>query len=479
MFRHLTSLLLARRASISIQCPSSIHPPHYIRVPTAPCVPPTSHLRRTFLTTTPTTKQQQPPGPGDPSSSPLPLNSLLPPPNFDDDEPDWTTTFSPPPNLPHEFGSNQYMHVDDGLKEHLRALLWQFRAPVRYAFAYGSGVFSQGTSTPTPMDKSRKKPMIDLIFGVTYTQHWHSINIAQHRDHYSFLGTLGSKVVAHVQDDFGAGVYFNPYVELNGTLIKYGVVNLSTLHRDLTDWDTLYLAGRLHKPVKILRDDPKIRYANQLNLLSALRTALLLLPETFTEQQLYTTISNISYTGDPRMHLFTENQNKVTNIVTNQLHNFRRLYSPLIDVLPNVDFSRASIGWSDSPQTTNLTQDMSPVRRANMVCRLPRAFRDRLYFQYQARYKIPRAEFESMVGLTEDAERMRRREGGGFERRIVEDGTDGGIRVEVGKAVKKTIGWASSVQSVKGVLTAGAGRSLRYLGEKVGKWKEGRRKQER
>ena len=116
------------------------------------------------------------------------------------------------PSLPKNFGTNQHMHVTDEMKERLRSVLWQFKAPVRYAVAYGSGVFSQGTKS------SGQKPMIDLIFGVTYTQHWHSLNIQQHRDHYSFLGSLGSAVVAYTQDKLGAGVYFNPYVEINGVV---------------------------------------------------------------------------------------------------------------------------------------------------------------------------------------------------------------------------------------------------------------------
>ena len=85
--------------------------------------------------------------------------------------------------------------------------------------------------------------MIDFIFGVSYTQHWHALNLNQHRDHYSGLGSLGSYAVSQVQDRFGAGVYFNTHVTVSGTLIKYGVVNLDTLCDDLTRWDTLYLAG--------------------------------------------------------------------------------------------------------------------------------------------------------------------------------------------------------------------------------------------
>lgn len=33
-------------------------------------------------------------------------------------------------------------------------------------------------------------------------------------------------------------------------LIKYGVVSSSTLCQDLQNWTTLYLSGRMHKPVR-------------------------------------------------------------------------------------------------------------------------------------------------------------------------------------------------------------------------------------
>lgn len=320
--------------------------------------------------------------------------------------------------------------------------------------------------------------MIDFIFGVSYTEHWHSLNLTQHRDHYSGLGSFGSGVVRRVQDSWGAGVYFNPFVTVNGTLIKYGVVNLDTLCKDLSEWDTLYLAGRLHKPVKILRDDARVRLANQVNLLSAVRTALLLLPERFTEKQLYSTIAGISYLGDPRMSLPTENRGKVDNIVNNQLTRFRQLYAPLIQNLPNIDFNDSRCAgrhWTDdSALDAELEQDMDPIKRGNMVRRLPKAFRSKLYFQYQSKFAIPGKEFSAMMeeSKDEDANGIRRRQGGNFERRLAGDDPES-LSKEVKEAIRKTIAWPATSQSVKSFFTAGVGRSWRYVREKQDKYKQG------
>lgn len=391
------------------------------------------------------------------------------------------------------------MVINDEFKEALRQILWQFRAPIRYAFAYGSGVFPQSKPTASSGTTSsatsihQKAPlavikaqggqpkMIDFIFGVSYTQHWHSLNLQQHRSHYSALGSLGSGAVSRVQDKWGAGVYFNPFVTVNGTLIKYGVVNLDTLCTDLSEWTTLYIAGRLHKPVKILRDDPRVRLANQVNLISALRTALLLLPPSFTEMQLYNTIANISYMGDPRMSFPTEDPSKVANIVGNNLPNFRRLYGPLIDNLPNVEFHDPACkhrNWAADPNANvRLEQDMDPVKRGNMVRRLPKAFREKLYFQYQKKYQIPQLEFNKMLenSSDEDSTSIKRRQGGAFEQRIGTENPED-LRAEVGGVIKKTIGWPSTSQSIKGILTSGLAGTYRYMSEKMAKYRDGKNK---
>ncbi|PQE31911.1 hypothetical protein CJF32_00008832 [Rutstroemia sp. NJR-2017a WRK4] len=424
------------------------------------------------------------------------LASSIPAPADWEDNPNYNIEkFS---ELPHSnFGVNQHMVINDEFKEALRQILWQFRAPIRYAFAYGSGVFPQSRHTkattssiasihskppPAIVEQQGGTPkMIDFIFGVSFTQHWHSLNLMQHRDHYSALGSLGSGAVTAVQEKWGAGVYFNPYVTVNGTLIKYGVVNLDTLCTDLSEWTTLYLAGRLQKPVKILRDDPRVRLANQVNLISALRTALLLLPPKFTEEELYGTIASISYMGDPRMVLPTEDPSKVANIVGNNLPHFRRLYAPLIETLPNVSFNDSKCidpSWASDPSTNvRLEQDMDPIRRGNMVRRLPKAFRAKLYFQYQKKYQIPQLEFNKMLEASqdEDATRIMRRQGGGFEQRIAREPPED-LRSEVRSVIRKTIGWPSTSQSLKGPFTAGIRKTWRYTSEKMAKHSEGKRK---
>jgi mitochondrial translocator assembly and maintenance protein 41 len=410
------------------------------------------------------------------------------PPGWEDDPNFNITAFS---ELPHRtFGYNQHMAINEEFKETLRQMLWQFRAPIRYAFAYGSGVFPQSSSKTAPNPSLSPHPhppeailkwqqqggkIIDFIFGVSYTQHWHSLNLHDHRDHYSFLGSLGSGAVSWVQDRWGAGVYFNPYITMNGTMIKYGVVNLDTIARDLSEWDTLYLAGRLQKPVKILRDDPRVRLANQVNLISAVRTALLMLPENFTEKQLYEAIAGISYMGDPRMSFKSENPNKVRNIVSNQLPNFRQLYTPLIEDLPNVAYNdprcKAKDWLADFGCNCYMQQDMDPVKRGNMVRRLPKQFRKRLYFLYREKFGIPGSEFSKVMeeSKDEDAVSFRRREGGEFDRRIA---TQDDIKDMVAKAIKQTVKWPSTSQSIKGFFTSGPTRSWRYVKEKREKGKE-------
>ena len=120
------------------------------------------------------------------------------------------------------------------------------------------------------------------------------------------------KFKTNIQENWGARIYFNTLIPFETGLIKYGVISESDLVTDLLDWETLYVAGRLHKPVNILEQggEEEVGMALRQNLMSSLHTALLLLPDTFTEEQLYLTLAGLSYTGDLRM-IMGEDKNKV------------------------------------------------------------------------------------------------------------------------------------------------------------------------
>ena len=82
---------------------------------------------------------------------------------------------------------------------------------------------------------------------------------------------------------------------------------------------------------------------------SALHTALLFLPERFSDIQLFTVICNISYCGDVRTLLKLENHNKVKNIVEPNVEHFRNLYKSIIDESPFIE--RTDYGYCQAAKT--------------------------------------------------------------------------------------------------------------------------------
>ena len=135
----------------------------------------------------------------------------------------------------------------------------------------------------------------------------------------------------------------------------------------------------MQKPILVLRDDPRVRLNNQVNLASALRTALLMLPESFSETQLYETITAISYTGDIRMKV-AENPGKVRNIVSSQLELFKKLYEPLLPALLGDATHRSSSGqW---------TQDRSTKGLVELARKLPIGLRQRLEGEFERDWNL-------------------------------------------------------------------------------------------
>ncbi|KAF9210716.1 Mitochondrial translocator assembly and maintenance protein 41 [Podila verticillata] len=369
--------------------------------------------------------------------------------------PNYIMDFEVPPDmsrLPPKFGDNQHIDIDDATWQQLKAVVDSIhhKAPIRYAFAYGSGVFAQKGYD------SKKKPMVDFVFGVSHPQHWHSLNLQANPHHYSLVGKLGSKAVAMTQERFGAGVYFNPFVEVNGMNIKYGVVSVDSLCNDLLNWETMYLSGRLHKPVKILIDDPRTRLSNQVNLFNATRVALLSLPKRFTSEELFYKIAGLSYLGDFRMSI-GENPHKVQNIVNAQLSQFHRLYDPLLGNLSNVTTLREG----------HLEQDDSPLVRSRTFQKLPPNLKKGVLYRYHS--ALSKAGVEIVKGKYSFPPwhgHGTREEG----KEIQSVATAPDLDKYLQSTIHSIVQIPALSQSIKGIATAGLLKTGKYGMEKLGKW---------
>lgn len=127
------------------------------------------------------------------------------------------------PTLPASFGRNQLLPVSHSTRALLESIVAQFNAPIRYAFAYGSGVFEQDGYKGKDGENKGEAPMLDFMFAVTHPDHWHSINMQQNPSHYAVHARmLGSGFVSKVED-IAPGVWFNAYVP------THGVVSLAVL----------------------------------------------------------------------------------------------------------------------------------------------------------------------------------------------------------------------------------------------------------
>jgi len=254
-------------------------------------------------------------------------------------------------------------------KEELESIVHRFPSIV-HSFGYGSGVFQQQAN-----DSTAAPGMIDLIL-VTENdaKGFHEANLARHASHYSTVARLGGPCFCqHVQRDYGAGVFFHAMIPVQHSVIKYGVVTVEDLAKDLREWNHLYLAGRLHKPTVTIRAaDVILEYQEIYNLPFAASTALLLLAESRRENifltELYEQISHLSYAGDPRMGVGGEDPDKVQKLVHSpgQLDRFHQLYkSPLkqLEQAGIISLSHDRLHWNPTEARQGLRERLPPRLR--------------------------------------------------------------------------------------------------------------------
>ncbi|XP_010629770.1 phosphatidate cytidylyltransferase, mitochondrial isoform X1 [Fukomys damarensis] len=317
-----------------------------------------------------------------------------------------------------------------------RRILSHFPEELSLAFAYGSGVYRQAGPS-----SDQKNAMLDFVFTVDDPVAWHSKNLKRNWSHYSFLKLLGPKMISSVQNNYGAGVYYNPLILCDGRLVKYGVISTSTLIEDLLGWNNLYIAGRLQKPVKIIamNEDATLRSALDKNLRSAVTAAFLMLPESFSEEELFVEIAGLSYAGDFRM-VVGEEKAKVLNIVKPNVAHFRELYSGILQEDPQVVYKR---------QQGHLEIDKSPEGQFTQLMTLPRTLQQQIN-----RIMDP-------PGRNRDVEET-----------LLQVAHDPDCCNVVRLGLSAIVRPSSIRQSAKGIWTAGLKKSLIYSSQKLRKmWK--------
>ena len=337
----------------------------------------------------------------------------------------------------------------------LADIVHRFSPGIDYAFGYGSGVFRQAAVNTDP-------GMIDIILAVDDPHVWHERNLQRHSNHYSSMARLGGpRFISWVQTKFGARLYFHPFVNMNinnvaQRQLKYGVVSSDDMIRDLIDWDYLYLAGRMHKPIVSIELSPnekikshridEIDHAQRTNLLSAVSASLLLHSSSYDEERnssistskLYNTIAGLSYSGDVRMQIGAEDPNKVNKLVETpgMIERWDEKYSDTISHLQRVGLLSMVVSNSSSI-STNLETNLSDIAiRKQLVKNLPLRLRNHS---------------DLIVGSIDKPESL-------LQGSLI-------LRQELAKIVAT----AARSQSIKGFFTAGMVKSWRYAMAKFSK----------
>lgn len=364
---------------------------------------------------------------------------------------------------------------------------------VVYAFGYGSGVLSQTAETSNSTADNtviNNANMIDVIVAVRDAHAFHEANVRRNPDHYYSSNTYSimrhllspkatASVAACVQrhslrlSDNNSNTWLrNPglYFHVNNDhTMKYGVVQVDDLEQDLTDWTYLYAAGRLHKPVVTIISDNtntdsmgKLHAAQHEKNLPAALSAALLLDWNDTEQRqqeidsttnttatttdVYARIAGISYTGDPRMALNAEDPNKVANLVfgSGQLQRFDALYKEAADALQREGILTvsSSTNSSNNYHATWSWDATNPLAHTRLWQSLPYSVRSSCCLT-----ATNNADTNSITIGADAAEAARR----------------------LPAVLASIVAPAARYQTIKGVWTAGLGKSAVYAYRKLSK----------
>ncbi|XP_026885140.1 phosphatidate cytidylyltransferase, mitochondrial isoform X2 [Electrophorus electricus] len=194
--------------------------------------------------------------------------------------------------------------------------------------------------------------------------------------------------------------------------------------------------------VRILlqNENGKLHAALVSNLKSAVNACFLMLPESFSEEELFHQIAGLSYSGDFRM-VIGEDKSKVSNIVKDNMQHFRILYNNILQECPQVVYR---------PQQGRLEVDKSPEGQFTQLMALPRTLQQQI-----TRLVDP-------PGKNRDVEEI-----------LLQVAQDPDCASVVQQGISSIVKTSSISQSVKGIATAGLMKTVSYSMKKLQKMSKG------
>ena len=194
------------------------------------------------------------------------------------------------------------------------------RPDVRAAYGYGSKIFKQENAITTDS-------LIDLIFVVDNIKDWHLKNLQENPSDYSLIGTKFFTNAASKTIKGSTGIAYVSDIEENGLRYKFGTIEYKDLFSYLQTWESFYVPGRFQKTIYPYVEDVELNQAILLNRKKALLVASYLTEKGLvSKEELFETLVNLSYMGDPRMKL-GETPEKVKNIVQGAYDEFNKIYN--------------------------------------------------------------------------------------------------------------------------------------------------------
>ncbi|XP_034631624.1 phosphatidate cytidylyltransferase, mitochondrial isoform X3 [Trachemys scripta elegans] len=165
-----------------------------------------------------------------------------------------------------------------------------------------------------------------------------------------------------------------------------------------------------------------------------------MLPESFSEEDLYMQIAGLSYCGDFRM-IIGEDRSKVLNIVKPNVPHFQKLYSNILQECPQVVYKH---------QLGRLEIDKSPEGQFMQLMALPRTLQQKI------------TSFVDPPGKNRDVEEV-----------LLKVAHDPDCGLVVHQGISGIVRSSSLIQSSKTILTAGFKKSVTYSMKKMYKMTKG------